>query len=513
MDAGCTREDRAMVVKHLHEVRLNEGRIAEALLNDSALRLGMTPRHLRRVVAALAENGRQVPAAPRTRKDLVNDQLTKVAYFKHAGNATKAFADLETRNLTGGMNLRTFQRRVGEFDSWLKACAKGGYREMVKHQLFNIEHIPYRTYAYGMDHTKLPIMVLPERGTTPIFPWLTTVIDLHTRVVLAWVLTPHDPGIEQSASALAEAILGQETDRGFVGGKPEFLRTDRGGDFVSEALTRGLLRLDVERQFTEPYSSWQNGRVERLNGTIDRDFAPSCVGYFPGGEEEYTRRVLKIVVPTASLGTLPDLDRRLSDWFAAYNNRAHRSLGGRTPLDAWFADSQPLQRAEPEIIRRSMMRSTDRRLNKYGIDFNRRVFHSPTLRRLLNEGVQRVEIRYLAHRKHTIEVFHDGEWICTATESSRQSVEQKLGTLSGRKSQREQAAQYIAQANYDRALAERERQRLAGIPDEDLPSLPDEPQADSPESPADEPTHDALIRSASESEIEDVLNNITQESA
>ncbi|HEV7870008.1 MAG TPA: hypothetical protein VGO95_01985 [Modestobacter sp.] len=110
------------------------------------------------------------------------------------------------------------------------------------------------------------------------------------------------------------------------------LRTDRGGDFISEALTRGLLRLDVERQFTEPYSSWQNGRVERLNGTIDRDFAPSCMGYFPGGEEEYTRRVLKVVVPNGSLCTLPDLDRRLSDWFAAYNNLSRPGFSGGSEL-------------------------------------------------------------------------------------------------------------------------------------------------------------------------------------
>ncbi len=513
VDAGCTRDDRAMVVEHLREVRLHQGRISEAFLNDCAARLSMTPRHLRRVVVALAENGRHVPSTPRTRKDLVNEHLTKVAYFKHAGNATKAFAELEARNLTGGMNLRTFQRRVGEFDAWLKACAKGGYRAMVKHQLFNIEHIPYRTYAYGMDHTKLPIMVLPERGSAPIFPWLTTVIDLRTRVVLAWVLTPHDPGIEQSASALAEAILGQQTERGFVGGKPEFLRTDRGGDFVSEALTRGLLRLDVERQFTEPYSSWQNGRVERLNGTIDRDFAPSCVGYFPGGEEEYTRRVLKVVVPTASLSTLSDLDSRLSDWFTTYNNRAHRSLGGRTPLDAWFSDAHPLLRAEPDVIRRSMMSSANRRLNKYGIDFGRRVFHSPSLRRLLNEGVQQVEIRYFARQKHLIEVFHEGEWVCTATETSKQSVEQKLGTVAARKRQRDEAALYLERANYERALEERERQRQAGIPEEDLPPLPDEPQVDSPESPADESIDDALTRSPSESEIDDVLNHITQESA
>lgn len=134
MDAGRTREDRAMVVEHLREVRAHCGRISEALLNESAARLGMTPRHLRRVVVELAENGRHAPPTPRTRRDLVNENLTKVAYFKHAGNATKAFEELEARNLTGGMNLRTFQRRVGEFDAWLKACAQGGYRAMVKHQ-------------------------------------------------------------------------------------------------------------------------------------------------------------------------------------------------------------------------------------------------------------------------------------------------------------------------------------------------------------------------------------------
>jgi hypothetical protein len=282
---------------------------------------------------------------------------------------------------------------------------------------------------------------------------------------------------------------------------------------VSEALTRGLLRIDVERQFTEPYSSWQNGRVERLNGTIDRDFAPACVGYFPGGEEEYTRRVLKIVVPTASLSTLPDLDSRLSDWFAAYNRRSHRSLNGQTPLDAWFSDAQPLLRAEPDVIRRSMMSSAGRRLNKYGIDFNRRVFHSPSLRLLLNRGVQRVEIRYLPHQKHFVEVFHEGEWICTATETSKQSVEQKLGTVAARKRDRAEAALLIAAANYDRALEERERQRLAGIPEENLPPLPDEPEADSAEPSTGASTDDALTRSASDSEIAALLTDITRESA
>ena len=40
--------------------------------------------------------------------------------------------------------------------------------------------------------------------------------------------------------------------------------------------------------------------AERLNRTIDQDFAPTVPGFFPGGETEYTRRALKTPLPTRS---------------------------------------------------------------------------------------------------------------------------------------------------------------------------------------------------------------------
>lgn len=173
------------------------------------------------------------------------------------------------------MSLRTFQRRVNEWEPWQRAAAKGGYRAMIKHQLFNTEHIPHRGYAYATDHTKLSIRMLPARGTRPVFPWLTVFMDLKTRLILSWILTESDAVIEDDATALVEAIMGQEVDGQFIGGKPMFLRTDRGSDFISKAMTLGLLTLDVERQFTAPYASWQNGRVERLHGRIDEQFTPT----------------------------------------------------------------------------------------------------------------------------------------------------------------------------------------------------------------------------------------------
>lgn len=383
------------------------------------------------------------------------------------------------------MDLRTFQRRVNEWDPALRACAKGGYRAMVQHQFFNVEHIPYRGHAFGTDHTFLPIQVLPSRGSTkPVWPWLTTLMDLKTRVVLAYLLTLHTPNTEDSLNTLLEGIHGWYTPEGvFVGGKPEFIRSDRGGDYISEALARNLINLDVGRQFTEPYSSWQNGRVEALNGTLDSQFAPTVPGFHPGGEAEYTRRVLKTPLQVTSLITFDALDRRLGDFFGDYNNRPHSALNGLTPLEAWGADSHPIVPADRGTLLYAMTPRDTRRLNHYGIEIRGAIYSHPTLAKLRKENVTSVEVRYHEHDHYRIEVFVDGVHECTATKSTVQPEHQKLGVLSVRAKQRREVEALIRAADYQRVIAERERLREEGVDESEWPALPDEPTR--PEDQAD----------------------------
>lgn len=467
---------RLTALTELVAAREQHGKVPTATLHELAAALDMQPRSLSRLLAQYVETGSYAPCAPRKRQPL-DENAAKNAYFFSAGDANAAYLLLKERNMCGSMGLRTFQRRIGTWPDWLRACAKGGYREMIKHQMFNTEHLPYRTYVYGMDHTLLPVQVILERGTKPVFVWLTVVMDLKTRVVLAWLLTPHTPLIEDSTAVLADAIDGWECERGFVGGKPEFLRTDRGSDFVSDAMNRGLLRIDVQRQFTEPYASWQYGRVERLHGTIDREFAPKQPGFFKGGEEDYNRRVFKVAQPVESLGTIERLDESFAEWFDTYNNRPHRSLDGRSPLEAWFGDPQPIQKADPSEIRTAMLRSDHRSLQRYGIEFKNEVYSSPSLG-LSNCPIgTRVEVRYLQHKLTTVEVFADGTWICTATMSQAQSKEAKLGVVSRRAAQKREATERAATANYMRVIAERDAQRERGIPEEALPPLPPDPAA------------------------------------
>jgi len=97
-------------------------------------------------------------------------------------------------------------------------------------------------------------------------------------------------------------------------GTPRFLRTDNEAVFTSRLMAGALALLRVHHQRSDPFCPWQNGRIERLFGTLRR----TIEAWF-----------LRAGVPD-DLG--PDLDT-FRDW---YNHaRPHRSLAGLTPAMAW----------------------------------------------------------------------------------------------------------------------------------------------------------------------------------
>ncbi|MDZ4282435.1 MAG: integrase core domain-containing protein [Hydrogenophaga sp.] len=95
-------------------------------------------------------------------------------------------------------------------------------------------------------------------------------------------------------------------------GKPRCIRTDNEACFTGRVFTRGLRILGIGHQRSDLHCPWQNGRIERLFGT------------------------LKGVLKQLSLGNGFALDALLRDFSTWYNElRPHQSLGGMTPSDAW----------------------------------------------------------------------------------------------------------------------------------------------------------------------------------
>ncbi len=117
-------------------------------------------------------------------------------------------------------------------------------------------------------------------------------------------------------------------------GKPRALRSDNEPVFRSKLLRLALKVLGIRQQFTQPHSPWQNGRIERLFGT------------------------LKPLLRRLALANANTLDSALFEFRLFYNHvRPHQNLGGRTPAEVLVARSDRL----PLCRRRASSRSSYRR--------------------------------------------------------------------------------------------------------------------------------------------------------
>jgi len=95
-------------------------------------------------------------------------------------------------------------------------------------------------------------------------------------------------------------------------GKPEYIRTDNGSEFISKELRKWLYDNGVQPVYIDPGSPWQNGYIESFNGKL-RD---ECLN-----QEIFLSKVEAQVVV---------------DWWRwVYNwERPHRGLKGITPAEA-----------------------------------------------------------------------------------------------------------------------------------------------------------------------------------
>jgi transposase InsO family protein len=113
-------------------------------------------------------------------------------------------------------------------------------------------------------------------------------------------------------------------------GKPKIIRTDNEACpepvevaiFTSRVFRRGLKLLGIRHQLTDPGCPWQNGRIERLFGTLKQKLDQLIYSPLPQAGE--------------GLGVREQLNRDLQTFRHWYNHvRPHQNLDGKTPAEAW----------------------------------------------------------------------------------------------------------------------------------------------------------------------------------
>ncbi|WP_152223094.1 integrase core domain-containing protein [Pseudomonas sp. SCB32] len=108
-------------------------------------------------------------------------------------------------------------------------------------------------------------------------------------------------------------------------GKPQAIRTDNERVFTGKVFTQVVRWAGIRHQRSEVGCPWQNGRIERLFGTLKRKLDQWHVA---NGEQ------LQTALQTFGF------------WYNAV--RPHQSLNGRTPLEAW-SGVDPYQRIPKRV--------------------------------------------------------------------------------------------------------------------------------------------------------------------
>ena len=110
-------------------------------------------------------------------------------------------------------------------------------------------------------------------------------------------------------------------------GKPQSIRSDNEIVFTSKLMKCSLWVLGIKRQTTQIASPWQNGKIERLFGTMKQAFK------------------------NLTLPTTQSLESRLKEFRFFYNHiRLHQNLDYNTPANAWEGKPMATSKNSHEIV-------------------------------------------------------------------------------------------------------------------------------------------------------------------
>ena len=137
---------------------------------------------------------------------------------------------------------------------------------------------------------------------------MLTVLDEYSREALCVAVKPR-MGNAEVLEALYPLFLKH--------GRPEFIRSDNGPEFIAENFQTWLTRVGIKPIRIYPGSPWENGYNERFNGTLRREVLNA---------EWFTSiRQAQIVIET---------------WLKQYNHiRPHQALNMRSPVPETLSGS------------------------------------------------------------------------------------------------------------------------------------------------------------------------------
>ncbi len=247
--------------------------------------------------------------------------------------------------------------------------------------------------VWQADHTPLDLLILDANGA-PARPWLTVVLDDHSRAVAGYCVFLGAPSALQTTLALRQAIW-RKTDPAWpICGIPGTLYVDHGSDFTSRHLEQVAADLRIELIFSSVGRPQGRGKVERIFGTVNTELLPELPGHLVAGKPSTAPRL-----------SLSELDQATGGFLVGtYNARPHSEIG-MAPNAAWMAEGwltvMPDSLEALDLLLLTV--ATSRLVRRDGIHFQGLRYMDPTLAAYVGESVT---IRYDPRDIAEIRVFH-----------------------------------------------------------------------------------------------------------
>lgn len=409
--ATIHRTGRDRVVTELLKARAAGLQLDGTLYAIAAESSGYSKRQLQRLIA----HHDRINADPEFRKQTKDhwledpDVITMIALC--TGNLANAHKQLEKAGKKVP-SLSTFKRRINaSIGSYGLTLIRHGDAEARSRRMYLRREPGQRGHTYETDHTECPIYVIPNGYYRAHRPFITVVMDHATRYVLSVVITFGTPSAEEVRVAFIAAILDRNAADGCtrVGGLPSQIVWDQGKEFLSGLVTESCLRLGTTPFPLPAYSPHLKGRLERFWRFFKENCLACMPGYIDAGADiaGNLQRAQHALTETAFV-------ERVQAWIDWYNSEhVNRSLRS-TPLQAWQSDPRDLVTVPADQLWQDFLLSSDRyTVTREGISI-KGVNYVTLNGELGNLGGRKVEVRYLPHTRHFIEVFHQGRHIGTA---------------------------------------------------------------------------------------------------
>ena len=215
-------------------------------------------------------------------------------------------------------------------------------------------------------------------------PWMTIVIDRHTRMLMAFVISFSPPDTATAMEAMRIAILNKRewlSKHGVKGehpgeGVPDWVHVDNAAYYNTEELRRGLNLLGIHHATMPVLKAWYKGTVERVIGTVMRSVFHVVPGTTHANIFERDKDTTPELVAEA---TVERMRHELLHWIVnTYHHRLHKGLGDK-PIAEWrLSRARTRKRFMPtrEDVESALGRNSVRLARKDGLQFKKLMYHS-----------------------------------------------------------------------------------------------------------------------------------------